>query len=596
MNKPWTRTRVPRWDGVTGERRESAIVGCLLGGAVGDALGAPIEGYVRSDIDEYYGEVRGHLERPRFPVVGMPTPWRGSGLRRCYTDDTILALALADSLIDEGRLDLGAFTAHQLALWKPDEDLWLIRGAGHTEINFVKGVAAGFPVGKAATPSEGCGAAMRVGPLGVFYAHDLRKLVRAATRQAELTHASDYARASSAAIALGCALALRGMEPGAGFLEVIARKTRPLCDAFACEAERLARAVVRGDGWPWGLPEYSVGPHVAPVALVTYAVHGGDFARCVIEAATFGGDNDSAAAMAGAMAGAYGGVEAIPEELADIRFRDQVEARGYALAGDVEAAERRVPLETLERELIGEGEARRAELREDAEPKWEAWIDAVIPADVTLSRKARKRFGMNLRMFSKNGIGPESREWFLRETDVDLRLLPLAFEAATRKIGGPPSKLRQFLNLCAVWVAEHAGDFPRVGPWHEVGELLLERDLDPADDGVAFWHHEVCLVPQGIMVKAGKARIRYRVVPVVGAERSSQVEVPLGGDVIPGPASLAGSRLRRVRVDEESDEWSWTHRIGHGAGALEVQHLIRFEESGWHIKPVAVRAMCAEES
>jgi len=64
-------------------------VGCLLGTACGDVLGASVEGWSAREIREVYGEIR-----------DFDKSQRGFG---CYTDDTQMTLALAASLVEHGR-------------------------------------------------------------------------------------------------------------------------------------------------------------------------------------------------------------------------------------------------------------------------------------------------------------------------------------------------------------------------------------------------------------------------------------------------------------------------------------------------------------
>src|SRR5689334_22055298 len=84
---------------------EDRCIGCLLGVACGDILGAAVEGLARSEICEPYGEVRDFLETGR-----------GFG---CYTDDTQMTIALAESLINCGQVDAAAVSAKYAELYHP---------------------------------------------------------------------------------------------------------------------------------------------------------------------------------------------------------------------------------------------------------------------------------------------------------------------------------------------------------------------------------------------------------------------------------------------------------------------------------------------
>jgi ADP-ribosylglycohydrolase len=89
---------------------EDRCVGCLLGTACGDILGAAVEGSSARDIRELYGEIRDFAEVAR-----------GFG---CYTDDTQMTLALATSLVECGHVD----AAHVSAKYAEFYESW--RGYG----------------------------------------------------------------------------------------------------------------------------------------------------------------------------------------------------------------------------------------------------------------------------------------------------------------------------------------------------------------------------------------------------------------------------------------------------------------------------------
>src|SRR5215216_7218083 len=95
--------------GVVGppERRKPSLSidrarGCLLGLAIGDALGAPLEGLSAQQIRAHYGIVVDYVDGAR-AWKKKPYRWRMPGL---YSDDTQQALALCDVLLGCGRIDL----------------------------------------------------------------------------------------------------------------------------------------------------------------------------------------------------------------------------------------------------------------------------------------------------------------------------------------------------------------------------------------------------------------------------------------------------------------------------------------------------------
>src|SRR3954467_13056772 len=89
--------------------------GCLLGLAIGDALGAPLEGLSAQQVRAHYGQVSGYVDGA-VAWKRKPYRWRMPGL---YTDDTQQALALSDVLIESGRADAGRLADVYLALANP---------------------------------------------------------------------------------------------------------------------------------------------------------------------------------------------------------------------------------------------------------------------------------------------------------------------------------------------------------------------------------------------------------------------------------------------------------------------------------------------
>src|SRR5436305_10852270 len=81
--------------------RIDRVRGCLLGLAVGDALGAPLEGLSAQQIRAHYGQVVDFVDGAR-AWKRKPYRWRMPGL---YSDDTQQALALCDVLLESGHVD-----------------------------------------------------------------------------------------------------------------------------------------------------------------------------------------------------------------------------------------------------------------------------------------------------------------------------------------------------------------------------------------------------------------------------------------------------------------------------------------------------------
>jgi ADP-ribosyl-[dinitrogen reductase] hydrolase len=301
---------------------ESKTIGCLLGVAVGDALGAPVEGLTRQQIHDRYGLVEDYVPE-RF----------GAGV---WTDDTQLTLALARSLSARGRFDPVDF-ARNVAAWLPEA-----RGAGFACATAAGRLALGVPWQEAGVESAGCGSAMRAAPLGLFHRDDTSSLLADAVSSSRCTHTDSRALAMTAAKAMAVARLVGPKQPGPrGLLGELAAAAEPI-------DERAAQAIARlgpllDEPMEAGLEATGVGGFVmetVPAALLIYAHNSEDLEAAVVAAVAAGGDTDSIASMVGALSGAAAGHEAIPARWVEgLLGREEIEAVSADLYRAAEAKE-----------------------------------------------------------------------------------------------------------------------------------------------------------------------------------------------------------------------------------------------------------------
>jgi poly(ADP-ribose) glycohydrolase ARH3 len=293
--------------------------GALLGTFAGDALGMPFEGAPPAAIPERLVMLDARLGRGT------------------YTDDTEMAIALAESLLERGGIDARALGRAFADAHDPrrgygsgtTEVLRLVRSGVHPH------AAAGSLFG--GEGSRGNGAAMRVAPVAVRYAGDGAGLAKAAQDSARVTHAHPLAVDAAVVQATAIAAALVGEAPLDAAL------------AAATTAElrgRLIKAARLLDGRPQpaeaaaALGNQPTGHESVPAAIYSAAAHDS------VEAATTfavrcGGDTDTIGAMAGAIAAARVGATAIPsgwlEALEDgPKGRSHVERLAERLAAEAE--------------------------------------------------------------------------------------------------------------------------------------------------------------------------------------------------------------------------------------------------------------------
>ena len=276
--------------------------GCLLGLAVGDALGGPVEFMTTEQIIAKRGK----------PVREMI----GGGWLKLRpgetTDDTAMARALAESLVAVGGFD-AADVAARYVRWmqsKPPD-------IGNITRIALRGWKAGLNVPNAALgahrqlngKSAGNGTIMRCAPIALRYAYDERRLIDASRDEALITHFDPQAWTGSVAVNLLIARTLHGM-PFPTAVKDVAYRIRRIPKAAAEVADVLEKT--RGDIAGGLLP--TSGYVIDTLRIAVWALLGNDsFEEAVVAAVNLGGDADTQGVVTGVLAGALYGVEAIPE-------------------------------------------------------------------------------------------------------------------------------------------------------------------------------------------------------------------------------------------------------------------------------------------
>jgi len=281
--------------------------GCLIGLAVGDALGWPTEFLSLDEIWARYGPagVADFVASARHPPGA-------------YTDDTQMSIAVAEALIEAGDSsldDLMTRMAAKFVAWmdSPEND----RAPGSTCMAGCRNLARGVPWREAGIPtSKGCGSAMRTAPIGLYFSNDEQRLIEVAQASSMLTHRHPTALAAAGATALLVAWAVRGDDPTA----YPARLARVMAETPGCQevAQLVARvpellpvdpeeALSRkhlGEAW--------VGDEAVASALYCVCRSPHDYRTTVLTAINTAGDSDTIGCIAGAISGALNGVDAIP--------------------------------------------------------------------------------------------------------------------------------------------------------------------------------------------------------------------------------------------------------------------------------------------
>ncbi len=286
----------------------SRFEGAILGLAIGDALGFPTEFISLKEIRTRYG--------PAGVTDFEPVGWHPPGT---YTDDTQMSIAVAEALIEAGHDSIDKLMpamARRFVAWSKSAEN--DRAPGTTCLTGCRNLASGAPWARAGVAdSKGCGTAMRVAPIGLFYWKNEQRLVDVARASALPTHGHPTGVAAAAAAALLVAWAVRGGDPLQyparllaalqdipGSDEVIQRVAR-IDDCLADHPDDVLRGPELGEGW--------VAEEAVACALYCFCRTPTDYSSTVLTGANTVGDSDSIASIAGAISGAYNGLGAIPE-------------------------------------------------------------------------------------------------------------------------------------------------------------------------------------------------------------------------------------------------------------------------------------------
>lgn len=289
--------------------------GCVLGLALGDAIGAPYEG--------------GILERALWRLIG--TTKQGE-LR--WTDDTQMSIDVLESLLARGKID-----PDDLAIRFARNYQWS-RGYGPAAARMLKRIRRGMDWRVAnrsvyASGSYGNGAAMRAPIVGLFHIHRHTELVDGAALSGAVTHAHPLGIESAVLLATVTAHAAQGHKS----LEVIQAGTA------ACTQDPFTSRLAIASQWLESRSDVSaldvirqlgngIAAHESCVTAVYLALRFREqpFLDMLKFIAGCGGDVDTIGAMAGAVWGAANGVSKLPaERLGKLEQRERLTSLATSL-------------------------------------------------------------------------------------------------------------------------------------------------------------------------------------------------------------------------------------------------------------------------
>jgi ADP-ribosylglycohydrolase len=245
----------------------------------------------------------------------LPMPrWR-------YTDDTAMALGIGEVLDQFGRIDQDALAVVFARRFQAEPD----RGYGLGARELLAELARGGDwraLSKQMFGGQGSfgnGAAMRVAPVGAYFADELAEVVNAARRSAEITHAHPEGIAGAIAVAVAVARASRCRERGEDdsreLLVTVRDHTPP-----SVVRDGIEKAIaIPADEWEHtaagrlGNGSQVSAADTVPFCLWCAAVHLTDFPAAMWAAVQVGGDIDTNCAIIGGIVASTVGAECVPD-------------------------------------------------------------------------------------------------------------------------------------------------------------------------------------------------------------------------------------------------------------------------------------------
>ncbi|AEH06583.1 ADP-ribosylglycohydrolase family protein [Methanothermococcus okinawensis] len=294
---------------------KNKVLGCVLGTAIGDALGMPAEGMTKNEIISNYGRIEEYLP-PKNHFKNILNAGD-------YTDDTEQTICLIRSITKEG-FDKNLFVK-ELIKWYKNNPI----GIGPTSKKAIEKLINGDYSG---IDSKTCGAAMRISPLGIFYYDNPKMLKEAIIEASKITHNNSEAIAGALTVGFLVSWCLNNSSYNnnininnssessktflynhpKNFISELVKFIRDISEVFAEKILLIKKIRTLDEGYElFGTGMDAI--ECVPSAILTFYLTD-DFKTGMINAINAGGDTDSLGSIYGAIAGTYYGINHIPEK------------------------------------------------------------------------------------------------------------------------------------------------------------------------------------------------------------------------------------------------------------------------------------------
>ena len=280
--------------------RHDKFLGCILGHAVGDALGAPFEGLSSDLIYASFGRASEIITHPPKDLKTL-----------YYSDDTQMSIGLLEHLLEHDDVDGDALMQQFTRNYDPK------RGYGQGAMKLLESVKFGEDWRRLTRSmfgggSYGNGAAMRVAPVGLLFCDDPDRVWEQAGISAMTTHTHPLGVEGAQLFALAVALLTCGDAfDHDGFYDALLRR------ATQEEYQWLLRTAARlTEQDSPGLLGNGLEAHRSVItAIACFTMAPSSYEQALTRALALGNDTDTIMGMAGALSGAHLGLAAVPQNL-----------------------------------------------------------------------------------------------------------------------------------------------------------------------------------------------------------------------------------------------------------------------------------------
>ncbi|WP_105614821.1 ADP-ribosylglycohydrolase family protein [Vallitalea okinawensis] len=295
--------------------------GCLIGAAIGDAMGMPASFMSPDQVKRVYGKITGFL-KPKEEQVAHGNLDEGE-----ITDDTEETLIISSVLIDGDGFDEELFI-NKMREWAIDNKMLESTVIGPSTRNFLEAIIEGRDYYEKGKLGDTNGGAMRVAPIGIYNHGNVEKTIQDAILSAKPSHGSKPGVASACAIAAAISLSVEGKSTPSQVMDAAylgakegeevgydipapsvssrIKLAKQLVDKHQEKSlEEISYILYKYIGA--GMKSYES----IPLSLGIFYAAKGDFEKGIIAAINIGDDADTNGSIVGALCGAFSGYHKI---------------------------------------------------------------------------------------------------------------------------------------------------------------------------------------------------------------------------------------------------------------------------------------------